>query len=143
MISDTSSKLLLPLYHVLANRSLSVSVSSISVSQVGRACAAADTATTATPHQPGQLSARTKTPWLPREVVRREQGGSLVQPSFSFPGLPSCLPRAPVPHSALSGTGLQSMTHMPAPALSPFQPCFSSCHSPAPAGATFSYPPNP
>ena len=31
-----------------------------------------------------------------------------------------------LPHSALSGTGLQSMTHMPAPAPSPLQPSDSS-----------------
>ena len=49
----------------------------------------------------------------------------VATPSLSLPlGCPVAL--LPLPHSALSGTGLQSMTHMPAPAPSPLQPSDSS-----------------
>ena len=53
----------------------------------------------------------------------RAGGGNLPSckpPSLSL--LPWVAQLPALPHSALSGSGLQSMTHMPAPAPSPLQP---------------------
>ena len=92
----------------------------------------------ATHHQPGPSLSGTKAFEVDKQSkARREAGGGNLPGCnslpLSSPGLPSCLP---LPHSALSGTGLQSMTHMPAPAPSPSSPLTPPPSSSPPPRAT-------